>query len=136
MLQRVGFADEPEPETEAGAAAASMRRSFNKAAVSTEAAFEQSTAEPECESLLLPDPAEFVIAAALYEPHSPEHMAMWLISKLTDKITEAVQRGDAQNVLRGVEQRQVMVDSDENPERRTAVWCMMQTLDALSDSED
>eukprot|EP00435_Cladocopium_sp_Y103_P030915 s347_g7.t1 len=113
------------------------------AEVSTEAAFEQDTAEPECESLLLPDPhpgVEFVIAAAPYEPRSPEHMAMWLISKLTEKLSRAVQRGDAERALRGVEQRQVLVDickyCDENPDKRTAVCCMMQNLAALSDSED
>eukprot|EP00435_Cladocopium_sp_Y103_P040994 s1731_g11.t1 len=224
MPQRVGFADEPEPETEVGAAAVSTRRSFNKAAVysflticvkrcldltddadfdedramegrlnaiydilfdtfslfesdgitqanlrslmdmhsvlqtldsefnafalisaaaPTEAAFEQDGAEPECDFFLPPDPppgAEFVPPAAPYEPHSPEHMAMWLISKLTEKLTRAVQRGDAERVLRGVEQRQIMVDlckyCDENPEKRTAVWCTMPTVTELSDSEN
>ena len=65
---------------------------------------------------------------------------MWLISRLTEKLSRAVQRGDAERALKCVEQRQIMVNlckyCSENPSERPAVWCMRQTLTDLSDSED
>ena len=84
--------------------------------------------------------AELDTPAAPFEPHSREDMAMWLITRLTEKLSRAVQRGDAERALKCLEQRQIMVNlcksCSENLSERPAVWCMMQTLTDLSDSED
>ena len=116
---------------------------FNLISVVRETGFEQGKGEPDCESLLPLDPPADPIhetPAEPYQPHSPEHMALWLIERLSERITRCVQSGRAARVLQCVEQRQVMVAlckyCENNPEQRPAVWSMMQTLSDLSDSED
>ena len=116
---------------------------FNLISVVRETGFEQDEGETDCESLLPPDPPTDLsheAPAEPYQPHSPEHMSLWLIEQPSERITRCVQSGRSAKVLQCVEQRQVMVAlckyCDNRPEQRPAVWSMMQSLSDLSKSED
>lgn len=116
---------------------------FSCISVEPESGFTNDADEPEVESFLPPDPpADFVLTepAAAFEPHSPEHMALWMIQRLTERLGRAMESGRAASVLKYVEQREVMVRicrfCSEHPEQRNGVWMMMQDLTDLSSSDD
>ena len=105
--------------------------------------FTEPMEEPEIESLLPSDPPSDLHVEELGEPYaarSPEHMAMWLIQRVTERLARAVERGDARRALKHVEQRQVMVRicqlCEQSPDQRESIWRMMQTLSDLSSSDE
>eukprot|EP00435_Cladocopium_sp_Y103_P071106 s873_g36.t1 len=115
----------------------------NHISVETEVEFTAPANEPEVESLLPPDPPSDLQLEDLgepYAPRSPEHMAMWLIQRITERLERAVHSGHVRKALKYVEQRQVMVGicqmCNRNPDQRGAIWAMMQTLSDLSSSDD
>ena len=62
---------------------------FSRIAVAPESEFTEECEEPEVESLLPSDPpADSVVteSAAAFEPHSPGHMALWMIQRLTETL--------------------------------------------------
>ena len=74
--------------------------------------FTMSTLEPEIESLLPPDPPDDFFAEEMappFEPRSPEHMAMWMIQRLTEKLRFEMESGNP-GVLKHVERREIMVN--------------------------
>ena len=115
---------------------------FDLVTVELEGEFSIECEEPEIESLLpdLPDDLLRAEPAAAFEPHSPEHMALWMIESLTERLGRAMQSGRPSKALRYTEQREVMVRickfCNENPERRSGVWMMMQNLSDLPSSDD
>ena len=115
---------------------------FSRIVVAPDVAFTEAEPEPEIENLLPPDPPGAFVpeeVAPPYQPHSPEHMALWLIQQITEKLNYAMEAGRPHVVQRNVERRQIMVGicrvCDERPELRMETWNMMQSLSALSDSE-
>eukprot|EP00435_Cladocopium_sp_Y103_P041273 s2275_g11.t1 len=85
---------------------------FNCISVEPDSGFTSNVDEPEIESLLPPDPPDdFVLTepAPAFEPHSPEHMVIWMIQRLTERLSSVMQSGRAASVLKYVEQRAVMV---------------------------
>ena len=105
--------------------------------------FTEPMEEPEIESLLPSDPPSDLHLEERGEPYaarSPEHMAMWLIRRVIEKLARAVERGDARRALKHVEQRQVMVRicqlCEQSPDQRESIWRMMQTLSDLSSSDE
>ena len=73
--------------------------------------FTMSTLEPEIESLLPPDPPDDFFAeemASPFEPRSPEHMAMWMIQRLTEKLRFEMESGNPAGVLKHVERREII----------------------------
>ena len=116
---------------------------FERITVEPETGFTSNVEEPEVESMLPPDPpADFALAApaAAFEPHSPEHMALWMIRRLTERLDRAIRSGRAASTLKYVEQHEIMVQickfCREQPERRPGVWAMMQDLTDLSSSDE
>eukprot|EP00435_Cladocopium_sp_Y103_P044896 s3690_g12.t1 len=111
--------------------------------VAPESDFTMTAPEPEIESLLPPDPPDDFSAedmAPPYEARSPEHMAMWLIHRITQKLNYHMESGNPKAAQNNVERRQIMVDicrfCNERPEQRAEVWKMMQTLDEMSSDEE
>ncbi|CAL1161296.1 unnamed protein product [Cladocopium goreaui] len=105
--------------------------------------FTMSTPEPEIESLLPPDPPDDFFAEEMappFEPRSPEHMAMWMIQRLTEKLRFEMESGNPEGVLKHVERREIMVNlcrfCNERPEQRLEVWKMMQSLTDISSDEE
>ena len=105
--------------------------------------FTMSTLEPEIESLLPPDPPDEFFAEEMappFEPRSPEHMAMWMIQRLTEKLRFEMESGNPEGVLKHVERREIMVNlcrfCNERPEQRLEVWKMMQSLTDISSDEE
>ena len=75
--------------------------------------FTMSTLEPEIESLLPPDPPDDFFAEEMappFEPRSPEHMAMWMIQRLTEKLRFEMESRNPEGVLKHVERREIMVN--------------------------
>ena len=112
-------------------------------AVELDSGLTTSTPEPEIESLLPPDPREDFFAEEMAppcEPRSPEHMAMWMIQRLTEKLRFEMESGNPEGVLKHVERRQIMVNlckfCNERPEQRLKIWKMMQSLDDISSGEE
>ena len=80
--------------------------------VESDADFAEPMEEPEIESLLPSDPPSDLHLEELgepYAPRNPEHMALWLIQQITERLVRAVECGHAHKTLKYVEQRQVMV---------------------------
>ena len=105
--------------------------------------FTMSTPEPEIESLLPPDPPDDFFAEEMappFEPRSPEHMAMWMIQRLTEKLRFEMESGNPEGVLKHVERREIMVNlcrfCNERPGQRLEVWKMMQSLTDISSDEE
>ena len=105
--------------------------------------FTMSTLEPEIESLLPPDPPDDFFAeemASPFEPRSPEHMAMWMIQRLTEKLRFEMESRNPEGVLKHVERREIMVNlcrfCNERPGQRLEVWKMMQSLTDISSDEE
>ena len=108
-----------------------------------ESRFEGSVEEPDCESMLPPDPPCDPLhqpPSEPYQPHSPEHMAMWLVDELSERISRSILKGRPKKVLQYVEQRQITKAlcryCDQHPDQRGAVWDMMQSLDFPESDEE
>ena len=115
----------------------------NFMSVESDADFTEQMEEPEIESLLPSDPPSDLHLEELgepYAPRSPEHMAMWLIQRITGRLVRAVECRHAHKTLKYVEQRQVMVRicqlCDQSPDQREGIWRMMQMLSDLSSSDE
>ena len=97
--------------------------------------FTMSTPEPEIESLLPPDPPDDFFAEEMvppFEPRSPEHMAMWMIQRLTEKLRFEMESGNPEGVLKHGElvpilQRKTRaeigsMENDARPRRHFQWW--------------
>ena len=116
---------------------------FDLLDISTESDFHAPAGEPEAESYLAPDPpADFDVneIAGPYEPGSPEDMAQWMVLRISQRLKPAMLEGLSSKVQKHVARRQIMRNlikyCDENPEKRSEIWSMMQTIDDISGSED
>ena len=99
--------------------------------------------EPEVESFIVPGaPEHFRVEemAEPFQPRSPEHMALWMVERLTERLGRATRRGLSSKVQRYVPLREVMVRicrfCAERSDQRGQVWAMMQSLTDLSSSDE
>ena len=72
-------------------------------------------------------------------PHSPEHMAQWMIGRLSTRLAGFVATGNVHEVKQYVESKQITVSvitvcRRDRSQRRNALY-MMRTIDYLSDGE-
>ena len=56
----------------------------------------------------MPDEYLWYEVPAPFDMHSPEHMAQWMIGRLTRRLAEYIEAGDVQKVKIYVERRQIM----------------------------
>lgn len=101
--------------------------------------------EPEPEDILSEDvPADFDCSqmGEPFQPMSPEHMCVWTIERLTNRISRAMMDGRFGNMRKLVAMRQIMVNvikiCREDPGQHRRAWYMMNTITDVSssDSED
>ena len=74
--------------------------------------FQNLEDEPEVESFIVPDPPGYFAGEDMgdpFQPRSPEHMALWMIERLTERLGRALRRGLSSKVQKYVAQREVMV---------------------------
>ena len=99
--------------------------------------------EPEVESFIVPGaPEHFRVEemAEPFQPRNPEHMALWMVERLTERLGRATRRGLSSKVQRYVPLREAMVRicrfCVERSDQRGQVWAMMQSLTDLSSSDE
>ena len=69
--------------------------------------------EPDVEDMLPPDMDDeyaIIVLPDHFEQLSPEHMAMWMISRLSKRIKECSEEGDTEHCRRNSERRQIRVN--------------------------
>ena len=99
--------------------------------------------EPTAEDLIPLDVPESFLWEELappFQPRSPEHMCLWMINRLTSRITACMKNGLYKQVRKNTARRQIMVSvcklCKQNPTlRHRAQWMMMHITD-VSDSDD
>ena len=116
---------------------------FDLLSVAPEDGFSHLRDEPEVESFIVPDsPGHLRVEnmAEPFQPRSPEHMALWMVERLTERLGRAMRRGLCSKVQRYVSLREVMVRIRcfcvERSDQRGQVWAMMQSLTDLSNSDE
>jgi len=85
---------------------------FDLLSVAPEDGFTYLEDEPEVESFIVRDPPGYVAVEDMgdpFQPRSPEHMALWMIERLTERLGRALRRGLNSKVQKYVAQREVMV---------------------------
>ena len=98
--------------------------------------------EPEVEACIpddMPEEYNAMEIAPPFEQNSPEHMAQWMIGRLTKRLAEYVEAGNTQKVKIYVERRQIMVSviqtCREDPVQRPNALYMMNSILDISDDE-
>ena len=98
--------------------------------------------EPEVEACIpddMPEEYNAMEIAPPFEQNSPEHMAQWMIGRLTKRLAEYVEAGNTQKVKIYVERRQIMVSviktCREDPVQRPNGLYMMNSILDISDDE-
>ena len=95
--------------------------------------------EPDVEDMLPPDMDDEYAKIVLPEPfeeYSPEHMALWMIGRLSKRIKQCVEEGDTERCRRNAERRHIMVNvlkiCRRDPSQRHRAAYMMQTIEDIS----
>ena len=101
--------------------------------------------EPDVEDMLPPDMGDDYSRIVLPEPfresepfeeYSPEHMALWMIGRLSKRIKQCVEEGDTERCRRNTERRYIIVNvlkiCRRDPSQRHRAAYMMQTIDDIS----
>jgi hypothetical protein len=98
--------------------------------------------EPEVEACIpddMPEEYNAMEIAPPFEQNSPEHMAQWMIGRLTKRLAEYVEAGNSQKVKIYVERRQIMVSviktCREDPVQRPNALYMMNSILDIRDDE-
>ena len=98
--------------------------------------------EPDSEACIpsdMPEEYHWFEVAPPFEPHSPEHMAQWMIGRLSKRLARFVETGNIHKVKQYVERRQIMVSvinvCRRNPSQRRNALYMMRNITDLSDGE-
>ena len=98
--------------------------------------------EPEVEACIpddMPEEYNAMEIAPPFEQNSPEHMAQWMIGRLTKRLAEYVEAGNTQKVKIYVERRQIMVSviktCREDPVQRPNALYMTNSILDISDDE-
>ena len=87
----------------------------------------------------MPEEYQWYEVPAPFDEHSPEDMALWMISRLTKRLAEHVEAGDVHKVKIYVERRRIMksviqICQRDESQRRNALY-MMRSITDISDSE-
>ena len=95
--------------------------------------------EPDVEDMLPPDMDDEYSRIVLPEPfeeYSPEHMAMWMIGRLSRRIKYCIEEGDTERCRRNTTRRDIIVNvlriCRRDPTQRHRAAYMMQTIEDIS----